>query len=401
MRNTFATLHITEYRFPYYKEKFPAWQNSIRHNLSLNDCFIKVPREPGNPGKGNFWTLDPLAEDMFDNGSFLRRRKRYKRTAIDHGLPFPASVFGPFNPFWVRKPVPIFPIQFNLDNAFLSNGLGDSFDLMAAAAVATNGSCGAIPKEKHGIFLRDNGITTKNAMYPTSAGNFDVLRRNFNVLRGTSNGVAGDVDGNAIDVASSDKSDLLLSFNQNSIYRQSNDIGATRSHQDPYMSAETLGNSFEKIDVEYEDDADTIDINLSDTEYNLDNHGLTSRSGSIKTTFTNGTMADTDKIYGVRCESDNEAAAINGNGNGNKIFLKLCTSQNEATHLSRDDEVDKTRPAPWPSHNQTSEAIKRCFDSSDSTDYDYKLQKKVNNIRKAKYFSIENLIGRAINTDSS
>ncbi|KAL3285836.1 hypothetical protein HHI36_000356 [Cryptolaemus montrouzieri] len=66
-------------RFHYYREKFPAWQNSIRHNLSLNDCFIKIPREPGNPGKGNYWTLDPMAEDMFDNGSFLRRRKRYKR----------------------------------------------------------------------------------------------------------------------------------------------------------------------------------------------------------------------------------------------------------------------------------------------------------------------------------
>ena len=66
-------------RFPYYKEKFPAWQNSIRHNLSLNDCFIKIPREPGNPGKGNYWTMDPAAEDMFDNGSFLRRRKRFKR----------------------------------------------------------------------------------------------------------------------------------------------------------------------------------------------------------------------------------------------------------------------------------------------------------------------------------
>nr|XP_039257548.1 forkhead box protein D1-like [Styela clava] len=67
-------------RFSYYQKRFPAWQNSIRHNLSLNDCFIKVPRKSGMTGKGNFWTIDPAAEDMFENGSFLRRRKRFKRT---------------------------------------------------------------------------------------------------------------------------------------------------------------------------------------------------------------------------------------------------------------------------------------------------------------------------------
>ena len=80
------TLHgICEFirsRFAYYRSRYPAWQNSIRHNLSLNDCFVKVAREPGNPGKGNFWTLDPNAQDMFDNGSFLRRRKRFKRREL-------------------------------------------------------------------------------------------------------------------------------------------------------------------------------------------------------------------------------------------------------------------------------------------------------------------------------
>jgi len=38
-------------------------------------------------GKGNYWTLDPASEDMFDNGSFLRRRKRFKRAHHHHHLP--------------------------------------------------------------------------------------------------------------------------------------------------------------------------------------------------------------------------------------------------------------------------------------------------------------------------
>ncbi len=77
--------YITD-RFPYYRKNTQRWQNSLRHNLSFNDCFIKVPRRPDRPGKGAYWTLHPQAFDMFENGSLLRRRRRFKLKKTDKDL---------------------------------------------------------------------------------------------------------------------------------------------------------------------------------------------------------------------------------------------------------------------------------------------------------------------------
>ncbi|KAF6775188.1 hypothetical protein AHF37_06137 [Paragonimus kellicotti] len=63
--------------FAYYRKNTRRWQNSIRHALSFNDCFIKVPRPTGEAGKGSYWTVHPLAVDMFENGSSMRRNRKF------------------------------------------------------------------------------------------------------------------------------------------------------------------------------------------------------------------------------------------------------------------------------------------------------------------------------------
>ena len=60
--------------FPYYKENKSSWRNSIRHNLSVNECFVKGKR--ARNGRGFFWSIHSSCLDAFKNGDFDRRKAR-------------------------------------------------------------------------------------------------------------------------------------------------------------------------------------------------------------------------------------------------------------------------------------------------------------------------------------
>ena len=80
--------YITE-NFPYYKDKEnQGWRNSIRHNLSLHECFMKLPAKGGKNGKSHYWTLDPNHEVLFEEGNYRRRRRRPVKRVLASSYPY-------------------------------------------------------------------------------------------------------------------------------------------------------------------------------------------------------------------------------------------------------------------------------------------------------------------------
>lgn len=83
-------------RFPFFRGSYQGWKNSVRHNLSLNECFIKLPKGLGRPGKGHYWTVDPASECQFEEGSYRRRPRGFRRKC-QSGLK-PYGFFANMNP---------------------------------------------------------------------------------------------------------------------------------------------------------------------------------------------------------------------------------------------------------------------------------------------------------------
>ncbi|XP_044059238.1 forkhead box protein N1 isoform X2 [Siniperca chuatsi] len=66
---------MTEH-FPYFKTAPDGWKNSVRHNLSLNKCFVKVENKNGNSSrKGCLWALNPAKVEKMQEELHKWRRK--------------------------------------------------------------------------------------------------------------------------------------------------------------------------------------------------------------------------------------------------------------------------------------------------------------------------------------
>ena len=72
--------------YPYFRSAPPRWRNSVRHNLSLHECFCKGERCEN--GKGHYWCIHPANLEDFLRGDFRRRliKSRVRQMQQCHAL---------------------------------------------------------------------------------------------------------------------------------------------------------------------------------------------------------------------------------------------------------------------------------------------------------------------------
>lgn len=105
--------------YSFYNAQDAGWQNSIRHNLSLNKNFIKQERPKDDPGKGNYWAIEPGMEHLF-----MKEKPVRKSTSAAENLPVMSTRLEPsqpIQPISAPLPEPTLPPQLHTHQTCLPN----------------------------------------------------------------------------------------------------------------------------------------------------------------------------------------------------------------------------------------------------------------------------------------
>ncbi|XP_054446653.1 forkhead box protein H1 [Pteronotus mesoamericanus] len=138
--------------FPFFRDDYEGWKDSIRHNLSSNRCFRKVPKDPAKPkAKGNFWAVDvsliPAEALRLQNTALCRRwQSRGVRGAFAKDLG-PYVLHGrPYRP--PKPPSPPSPHLPPSEGFSIKSLLGDPGE---GAPRSSPGRAGSLPSKEEGV----------------------------------------------------------------------------------------------------------------------------------------------------------------------------------------------------------------------------------------------------------
>jgi len=100
--------------YSFYGPNDAGWQNSIRHNLSLNKNFVKQERPKDDPGKGHYWSIEPGTEHLF-----MKEKPSRKSAPTAENLPVMSTRLEPSQPQMPLMHEPVLPPQPQMSQASL------------------------------------------------------------------------------------------------------------------------------------------------------------------------------------------------------------------------------------------------------------------------------------------